>query len=141
MHRIFLIAALVAWSWTLARAATGPPATAWAAAAATLLLHAGTWATLARAERRALRLVRDRGWPDWMGAQAEKNRRKALAYAAWGGTMAVAMAGSDGPWRVGLASATIAFHLGAFPAGWLLIAAQSRLSREYEARGVVERSP
>ena len=141
MPRIAFCLAIVVWTWMLATSATGSRSMAWGVASATLLVHVGIWAFLAHAERRARSLALSGGWPDWMAAQAERNRRKALAYATWGGSMAVAMAVTDGLWRVGLTSATVAFHLGAFPAGWLLIAAQSRVLREYESRGVIERSP
>lgn len=141
MPRIALCLAIVAWAWMLATSSTGSRSMAWGAASATLLVHVGIGSYLARVERRSRSLALSGGWPDWMVAQAERNRRKAWAFATWGVWTAVAMAMSDGLWRVGLAAATIAFHLGAFPAGWFLISAQSRLLREYESRGVFERSP
>jgi hypothetical protein len=142
MHRIFQGGAVVACGLLLANAWLGTRSMALAATIASFGAHAAAWAITGRSLGCIRRLATEQGWPDWMAAQAEKNREKTLAYGIWGGALAVAMVGSGragvGPLtRLGLATATLVFHLGAFAADNFLIAAQSRLVRDYVARGEV----
>ncbi|WP_435017777.1 hypothetical protein TA3x_005397 [Tundrisphaera sp. TA3] len=95
--------------------------------------------SISRSGRYVTHLVRAGGWPDWMAAQGEKNRRKALVYAGWGIALLVATLVSRGGWHATLCVATLAYHLGAFASEGLLIATQDRLLRDYQSRSVAER--
>ncbi len=77
--------------------------------------------------------------PDWIEAQAVKNKRKAFPFELWSmtlvGVTAWLGAGSDArgwpsAWHLGAAALTLAFNLGAFAAEYAAIVAQARLLLE-----------
>ena len=81
MRRLFPILAVVA-GLLLARDLLDRPGPL--AVAATLAAHGSAFVYLAATGRRVEGWSKDREWPDWVAAQAEKNRRKAIAYQGWG---------------------------------------------------------
>ena len=134
MQPIFWGLAIVAWISLLSGVVATSRTTIVLAASMTLLVHIVAGLFLGRLGKRATVLARSRGWPDWMAAQAEKGQRKALVYSLWGGLLVVAMVSVRGRWQGVIASACLAFHLGAFAAEGLLIAGQGRLWLDYSTR-------
>lgn len=140
MPRPFLALALVAASLLVAGFAAGLAGSASggrlgvAGTVATLAVHGSVWAYLRATGRRVEGLARAAGMPGWVGAQAEKNRRKAFASGAIGVPLALlaGWSGAEG-WRLSLGSANLAFQLGAFIGESAMMMAQTRLIRDVEA--------
>jgi hypothetical protein len=78
--------------------------------------------------------------PDWINAQAKKNKRKAfrfimwsmtaIAVAAWLGAAADTRSPSYTPWHLGFAAAAVAFNFGSFIVEYSVIVAHVRLLTE-----------
>jgi hypothetical protein len=78
--------------------------------------------------------------PDWLSAQAKKNKRKAfrfimwsmiaIAVAAWLGAAADTRSQSYAPWHMAFAAAAVAFNLGSFVVEYSVIVAHVRLLTE-----------
>ena len=102
------------------------------AASATLAVHASTFAHLRASGRRVEAVAEALGLPDWVGAQVEKNRRKALVYETLGPALVVLAAWFVGDrwWHRVVAGASLAFQVGAFVGEFAIIAAQARLVRD-----------
>jgi len=142
MPRPFPILATVAGLLSLASLAAGVVALpgphrglAILATAATIGAHGSVAAYFAATGRRVDATAARLGLADWLGAQAEKNRRKAFAYQAWGVPLALLAgwsAGSGGgeAWRHALPAASLAFQVGAFAGEYAVIVAQARLVRD-----------
>ena len=126
---LLLVASLVAG---LAGSTEGHPRIGWVAVAATLTVHSSAFAHLRATGRRVEATAGALGLPDWVGAQAEKNRRKAFVYEGWGSALAVltAMSGAGRWWHLALSGSSLSFQVGAFVGEFAIIAAQSRLMRD-----------
>jgi hypothetical protein len=78
--------------------------------------------------------------PDWINAQAKKNKRKAfrfimwsmtaIAVAAWLGAAADTRSASYVPWHLGFAAGAVAFNIGSFFVEYSVIVAHVRLLTE-----------
>jgi hypothetical protein len=78
--------------------------------------------------------------PDWINAQAKKNKRKAfrfimwsmtaIAVAAWLGAAADTRSASYVPWHLGFAAGAVAFNIGSFVVEYSVIVAHVRLLTE-----------
>jgi hypothetical protein len=106
-----------------------------AAGLATVAVHGLVCSSLRTGRRRVEATAARLGLPDWVVAQAEKNRAKAAVLAATGVPLAILSIAALGlrpgsGWRVGLAAFNLAFQVGAFAGEYLAIAAQARLSRD-----------
>jgi hypothetical protein len=113
-----------------------PNQLAWASIAVTLAVHGSVFAYL-RATGRDVEAVAGRlGLPGWVGAQAEKNRRKAFVYEAWGSSLVVLAGCSSGGgwWHLVLSASCLSFQLGAFVGEFAILAAQARLLGDVEPR-------
>ena len=106
------------------------------ASMAALGVHATALAALAASSRRVDATAARLALPGWVGAQAEKNRRKALAYALPGSALAVAgwwLARSG--WSNSVASgAGASFQVGSFLGESLIVANQSKLLADLASR-------
>ena len=85
--------------------------------------------------RRVEATVTRLGLPDWLRAQAEKNRRKAFAYEAWGLPLVMLAAVADTilarePWSHAITGMSLMFQIGAFAGIYAVIVAQARLTRD-----------
>ena len=97
-----------------------------------LVVHAGAFAYFWSTGRKIEAIVGREGLPEWVGAQAEKNRRKALLYQVSGSIFVVV--------GVGLllfeyrhpiyGGSSVSFQVGAFLNEFLVIQNQSRLLAE-----------
>jgi hypothetical protein len=82
--------------------------------------------------------------PDWINAQAKKNKRRAfrfiiwsmtaIAAAAWLGAAADTRGSSYAPWHLGFAALAVAFNLGSFIVEYGVIVAHVRLLGELKQR-------
>jgi hypothetical protein len=82
--------------------------------------------------------------PDWINAQAKKNKRRAfrfimwsmtaIAVAAWLGAAADTQSSSYVPWHLGFAALAIAFNLGSFIVEYGVIVSHVRLLTELKDR-------
>jgi hypothetical protein len=160
MHRIFLGLAvtdgtLMAVSFVIgffASAEARGPGEVWhglhfllglVATMTTLLVHSIVFTYLLGTGKWVLEVVRVYRMPDWVYAQALKNKRKAFPFelagiASIGGTAWLG-AGTDArqwpsAWHLGLAALAVAFNLGAFAAEYATIVAQARLLLEVKDR-------
>ena len=107
-----------------------------AAAVATLSIHASAFVYLQATGRRVEATARQLALPEWVGAQAEKNRRKALVYEIPGSVMAIVGTGFVvGEWWHPLRDGvSVSFQFSAFLAEYMIIANQSRLLGDLDAR-------
>ncbi len=139
MRLLFPILACVAGSLLIGGFVAGmvaPPAAharlGMVAAAAALAVHGTGLAYLATSAGRVEATARSSGMPGWVGAQAEKNRRKAGVLGAWGvaSIVGVAWSGMVGPgrgWHLALSASALTIQLGAFVGEFLMVVAQARL--------------
>jgi hypothetical protein len=160
MHRIFLGLAvtdgsLLVASFVLGLLATGEtpgPGSVWRgthvlisllATLTTLLVHSIVYTYFLGTGKWVKEVARVYQLPDWIHAQAKKNKRKAFRFEFWSMTLIAVTAwlgaASDtqrlGPlWHLGVAAATLAFNLGAFAVEYAVIVAQARLLLEVKAR-------
>jgi hypothetical protein len=82
--------------------------------------------------------------PDWINAQAKKNKRRAfrfimwsmtaIAVAAWLGAASDTRGPSYTPWHLGVAALAVAFNFGSFIVEYSVIVAHVRLLRELKER-------
>ena len=82
--------------------------------------------------------------PDWINAQAKKNKRRAfrfimwsmtaIAVAAWLGAAADTRGSSYALWHLGFAALAVAFNLGSFVVEYAVIVAHVRLLTELKER-------
>jgi hypothetical protein len=82
--------------------------------------------------------------PDWINAQAKKNKRRAfrfimwsmtaIAVAAWLGGASDTRGPSYTPWHLGFAALAVAFNFGSFIVEYSVIVAHVRLLRELKER-------
>ncbi len=100
-----------------------------AAAASALMVHAWVFAYLWVTGRGVEASVRRSGLPGWVGAQAEKNRRKALVFEICGSLMAIVGVGLlVGEWWYPIVSgSSVSFQIGSFLGEAMIVANQSRL--------------
>jgi hypothetical protein len=156
MHRIFLGLAVTDGTLLLAALVLGfvasgevrGPGEVWhglhfliglLATMTTLLVHSIVFTYFLGTGRWVKEVVQVYRLPDWVHAQAMKNKRKAFPFefgsmALIGGTAWLG-AGSDArqwpsAWHLGLAAFALAFNLGAFVAEYATIVAQARLLLE-----------
>jgi hypothetical protein len=143
MRRLFPIPALVAVALLVAGHASGMAAPGalhvqigLVAVGATLAVHGLAFVHFRATCRRVDGLAEASGMPGWVRAQAEKNRRKASAYVAWGVGLAGLSAGSG--WLEGgmghavVSASSLAFQAGAFAGLVVLTMTQARLLRDVE---------
>ncbi len=102
---------------------------------ATIGLHGVVLAYLVATGRRVGAMAGRPGWPEWVGAQAEKNRRKAWATGAPGVVLAIASGwgpagGRGGAWQQALSAANLSFQIGAFLGEYAVLASQAKLLRD-----------
>jgi hypothetical protein len=109
----------------------------------TLLVHSIVYTYFLGTGKWVKEVVRVYKMPEWVEAQAKKNRKKAfrfefwsmalIAVAAWFG--AASDAQSFNPtWHLAAASVALAFNLGAFVVEYAVLVAQGRLLLEVKAR-------
>src|SRR3954465_11666922 len=110
---------------------------------ATLAVHSIAYTYFLATGKWAAEVVRVYQLPEWVNAQAKKNKRKAFRFEFWSMTLIAITAwlgaASDtqrlGPlWHLGVSAATLAFNLGAFAVEYAVIVAQSRLLLEVKAQ-------
>jgi hypothetical protein len=109
----------------------------------TLAVHSIVYTYFLATGKWAKEVVHVYGLPEWVNAQAKKNKRKAFRFEFWSMTLIAITAwlgaASDtqrlGPlWHLGVSAATLAFNLGAFAVEYAVIVAQARLLLEVKAR-------
>jgi hypothetical protein len=138
MRRLFPILALIAGSLLLAdlfaRAAWSIRDLSWISVGAALVVHALAFDDLRSSSRRVGRVARARRLPDWVEAQAEKNRRKAWMGEVGGLPLVVIAVWSSGSGLGSLAlfAAAVAFQIGSFVAEFVIMNTQSRLVADVE---------
>ena len=108
----------------------------------TYFLATGKWAK---------EVVRVYQLPEWINAQAKKNKRRAfrfimgsmtaIAVTAWLGAAADTRGQPTPPWHLGVAALTLAFNLGSFAVEYAVIVAHARLLLELKARADASARP
>jgi hypothetical protein len=112
---------------------------------ATLAVHSIVYTYFLATGKWAREVVHVYGLPDWINAQAKKNKRKAfrfvfwsittVAMAAWLGAAAHTRAGVGWPlWHLGAAALALAFNCGAFAVEYAVIVRHARLLLDVKAR-------
>jgi hypothetical protein len=106
-----------------------------AAVVATLVIDATAGVCVVLMGNGVIKLAGRWGLPEWVAAQAEKNRRKAFIYPWFSLPMLGLAVWSDvilspGSVDLGIQAANLSFQIGAFFAMSVVVAAQARLSRE-----------
>ncbi len=106
----------------------------------TLLVHSVVFTYFLGTGKWVKEVVRVYQLPDWVWAQAVRNKRRAFPFELWGmlligatawlGAAADTRRGFGGEWHLMAASLTLAFTLGAFVVEYLSIVAQARLLLE-----------
>jgi hypothetical protein len=116
---------------------------------ATLAVHSIAYTYFLATGKWAKEVVEVYGLPDWINAQAKKNKRKAFRFQFWSMTLIAATAwlgaasdtqGLNPLWHLGVSAATIAFNLGAFAVEYAVIVAHARLLMEVKARADRQRA-
>jgi hypothetical protein len=107
-------------------------------------IHLGVYVYLAVTGRRVETRVREAGLPAWLGAHAERNRRRisrlpwisvfTILLAAWLGGEAVARGPVVAAWHLGVWAFATAFNLGSLAVESTAIPGHFRLLMEVEAR-------
>jgi len=162
MHRIFLGLAvtngsLLLASYVVGLISTGEPrgprtAAPWhlvhfllglLTTMSTLLVHSIVYTYFLGTGKWVKEVVRAYRMPDWVEAQAKKNKKKAFRFefwsmaligiAAWFGAAADAQ-GLNPTWHLAASSIALAYNLGAFVVEYAVIVAQARLLLEVKAR-------
>lgn len=115
----------------------------------TLLVHSIVYTYFLGTGKWVKEVVRVYQMPEWIEAQAKKNKRKAFRFEFWSMTLmsiAVWLGGSlDGGhgsnpiWHLFATSLAMAFNLGAFCVEYVVIVAQARLLLEVKARADEQR--
>jgi hypothetical protein len=138
MRRLFPILALIAGSFLLvdlfARVAWSIRDLSWISVVAALVVHTSAFAYLRTSSRQVVRVSKARRLPEWVAAQAEKNRRKAWMGEVGGLPLVVIAVWSSGRGLGSLVlfAAAVAFQVGLFVAESVIINAQSRLVEDVE---------
>jgi hypothetical protein len=103
-----------------------------AAAASALAVHVWAFVYFWVTERWVEASVGQSGLPEWIGAQAEKNRRKALLFQVSGSAMAIVGVGLlVGEWWYPIVSgSSVSFQIGSFIGETMIVANQSRLLQD-----------
>jgi hypothetical protein len=94
-----------------------------------MAIHAWAFAYFWSSGRRIEAIVRRDAMPDWVGALAEKNGRRALHFQVFGSVMAVMGAGllASEWWYPILSGASLSFQIGSFLGENLIVVQQSKL--------------
>jgi hypothetical protein len=100
-----------------------------AAAALALTVHAWAFGYFWVTGRWVETVARQSGLPEWVGAQAEKNRRKALVFESGGSLMAIVGVGLlvEEWWYPIVSGSSVSFQIGSFLGETMIVANQSRL--------------
>jgi hypothetical protein len=110
---------------------------------ATLAVHSIAYTYFLATGKWAKEVVHVYQLPDWINAQAKKNKRKAFRFQFWSMTLISIAAwlgaasdtqGMNPLWHLGVAATAIAYNLGAFAVEYAVIVAQARLLLEVKAR-------
>ena len=114
-----------------------------AGAAAALAVHASAFGFLRASGRRVESIAGREGLPGWVGAQAEKNRRKSRVFEVGGALVAISGAGLlAGEWWSPIVSgSSVSFQIGSFLGESMIVAGQSRLLESLSRRASPGRSP
>jgi hypothetical protein len=114
----------------------------------TLLVHSIVYTYFLGTWKWVREVVKAYQMPEWVEAQAKKNKRKAFRFefwsmtlvsvAAWFGGSADAFGGNP-IWHLATASLALAFNLGAFVVEYAVIVAQARLLLEVKGRADQQR--
>jgi hypothetical protein len=114
----------------------------------TLLVHSIVYTYFLGTGKWVKEVVRVYQMPEWIEAQAKKNRKKAfrfefwsmalIAVAAWFGAASDAK-GFNPTWHLAAASLALAFNLGAFAVEYVVLVAQGRLLLEVKGRADQQR--
>lgn len=109
----------------------------------TLLVHSIAYTYFLGTGKWVKEVVRVYKMPEWIEAQAKKNKRKAFRFEFWSMTLVSVAAwfggssdafGRNPIWHLATASLALAFNLGAFAVEYAVIVAQARLLLEVKAR-------
>lgn len=110
----------------------------------TLLVHSIAYTYFLGTGRWVKEVVRVYALPDWVWAQAQKNKRRAFPFAlggmlligsaAWLGGAADTRRDFESTWHLAAAAVALAFNLGAFAVEYAAIVAQARLILEVKDR-------
>jgi hypothetical protein len=110
----------------------------------TLLVHSIVYTYFLGTGKWVKEVVRVYKMPEWVEAQAKKNKKKAFRFefwsmalisiAAWLGAASDSRQGFNATWHLAAASVALAFNLGAFAVEYVVIVAQARLLLEVKAR-------
>jgi hypothetical protein len=161
MHRIFLGLAvadgtLLLASFALGLGAAGPPrvpGSTWhglhflfglVATMATLLVHSVVYTYFLGTGRWVKEVAQVYALPEWVTAQAVRNKRRAFPVVLWGmltvgvtawlGAAVDTRRGFDPTWHLGAAALALGFHVAAFVLEYAAIVAQARLLLEVKAQ-------
>jgi len=114
----------------------------------TLLVHSIVYTYFLGTGKWVKEVVHVYKMPEWVDAQAKKNKKKAFRFefycmaligvTAWFGAASDARA-FDPTWHLFVASLTLAFNFGAFAVEYVVIVAQARLLLEVKARADQQR--
>jgi hypothetical protein len=114
----------------------------------TLLVHSIVYTYFLGTYKWVKEVVRVYKMPEWVEAQAKKNKKKAFRFEFWGMTLVSVAAWMGGPsdswgwsplWHLATASLALAFNLGAFAVEYVVIVAQARLLLEVKSRADQQR--
>ena len=115
----------------------------------TLLVHSIVYTYFLGTGKWVNEVVTAYAMPEWIGAQAKKNKRKAfrfefysmvlIAITAWLGGASDDVRGLNPIWHLFAASITMAFIFGAFAVEYVTIVAQARLLLEVKKRADEQR--
>lgn len=110
----------------------------------TLMVHGVVYTYFLGTGKWVKEVVRVYQLPDWVDAQAVRNKRRAFPFVIWGmlligatawlGAAADTIRGFGGLWHFIAASATIAFTIGAFGFEYASIVSQARLLLEVQSQ-------
>ena len=161
MNRHFLVMAVTgARSWSpISCSACSPPAictgrvrsrgafifcSRWSTVVVLLGIHSIVYTYFVATGKWAKEVVQAYQLPDWINAQAKKNKRRAfrfimgsmtaIAVAAWLGAAADTRGPSYAIWHLGFAALALAFNLGSFVVEYAVIVAHVRLLTELKDR-------
>ena len=111
---------------------------------ATLMVHGVVYTYFIGTGKWVAEVTRVYRLPEWMEAQAKRNKRRAMPFVTWGmlamgatvwlGAAADTMRGFSGFWHFLVATFTLGFTLGAFALEYRAIVGQMRLLAEVKVR-------
>jgi hypothetical protein len=114
----------------------------------TLLVHSIVYTYFLGTYKWVKEVVRVYKMPEWVEAQAKKNKKKAFRFEFWGMTLISVAAwfggeadafGKYSVWHLATASLALAFNLGAFVVEYVVLVAQARLLLEVKSRADQQR--